>query len=60
MQMCEGIFVDYVNISFQVKLSDYIQYASIVDDSLYEVGCVGEFVTLFSKSRLSEGVQRRY
>ena len=37
MQTCEGIFVDYVDISFQVNLSAYIQYASIVEDSLYKV-----------------------
>ena len=40
VQTCEKIFVDYINIYFQAKLSAYIQYTSIVNDSLYKVGCV--------------------
>ena len=41
VQMCKGNFVDYMNISFRLKLSDYIQYASIADGSIYKVGHVG-------------------
>ena len=41
MQTCEGIFVDYTNIYFQAKLSACIQYATIVDNYFYKVGCVG-------------------
>ena len=41
VQTYEGIFVDYMNISFQLKVSAYIQCMSIVDDSLYKVVCVG-------------------
>ena len=60
VQTCEGIFFDYMNISFQVKLSPYIQYASIADGSIYKVACVGEFVTFFAKLFLCDGVQHRY
>ena len=59
VQMCEGIFVDYVNIYFQVNLRAYIQYASIDDDYFYKVGCVGNFLKFFAKSFLCGGVQRR-
>ena len=50
VQVCKGIFVDYMNMSFQAKLSAYIQYAYIYDGYLYKVVCVGEFVTFFAKS----------
>ena len=60
VQTCEGIFFDYMNISFQAKLSSYIQCESVVGNSLYKVGCVGEFVTFFGNSCLHDGVQRRY
>ena len=53
------IFVDYMHIYFRVKLSAYIEYASIVKDSLYKVGCVEEFLTFFAKSYLRDVVQRR-
>ena len=41
VQTCEGIFVHYIDIYFQENLSAYIQYASIVENSLYKFGCVG-------------------
>ena len=41
IKTCDGIFVDYVNIYFQANLSVYIQYASIVNNYIYKVGCVG-------------------
>ena len=50
VQMCEGIFFDYINIYFQVNLSAYTQYTSIVNGSLCKVGCVGQFLKLFAKS----------
>ena len=59
VQTCRGIFVDYMDIYFQAKLSAYIKYMSISDGSIYKVGCVGEFMKLFAKSRLCDGVQCR-
>ena len=57
LQTCDGIFFDYMNISFQVNLSACIQYASIAGGYIYKVGCVGEFVTFFANSCLCYGVQ---